>query len=65
MFKAASIIYIIFTGLYVLFSASIVYHLARYTLPDKYTPRIIIEAYIILSAVFLLTALFFLFQIPS
>lgn len=65
MFKIASLIYIIFTGLYVLFSVSVIYHLTRYTLPDKHVPQIVIEAYTILSAVFLLTALFFLFQIPS
>lgn len=64
MFKIASLVYITFAGVYVLFSASIIYHLMRYTLPHQHAPRIIMEAYILLSAVFLLIALLFLFQIP-
>lgn len=64
MFKVASIIYIAFTLLYVLFSIAVVYHLRQYTLPHRPAPRIIIAVYVLLSAIFLLLALFFLFRIP-
>ena len=64
MFAPASIIFIIFTLLYGLLTAAIIYHLRQYTLPGHTTPRMVLTIFLFLASLLWLFALFFLFQIP-
>lgn len=64
MFIFASIIFIIFTALYGLFAAAILYHLKQYTLPDHPAPRIVTSAFLFLSVLFWLFSVTFLLKIP-
>lgn len=65
MFAAALIILILFTLLYGLFASAIFYHLKQYTIAGHPQPRIITLVFFFLSGFFWLSALYFLFQIPS
>lgn len=64
MFLIALVIFILFSILYFLFSAAILYHLYQYTLPGYPSPRIITIIFVFLSVLFWLFSLTFLFKIP-
>lgn len=63
MFTLLLIIFIIFTVVYGLFSAAIIYHLKQYTVPGNYESRIVITSYIFLSVLFWFFAIYFLLEI--
>ena len=65
MFKFLLGFFIIFTLIYALFMAAVVYHIRQYTLPEKHLPRLVTTAFIFLSGLFWLFALYFLFKIPK
>lgn len=65
MFYGAAAVFILFTLLYALFSAAVVYHIRQYDLPDYPAPRIVLVSFFFLSALFWLFSTYFLFQIPS
>lgn len=63
MFITAVIIFILFTSLYALFAAAIIYHLRQYTLPGRHVPHIVMVIFLFLSALFWLFALYFLIKL--
>lgn len=65
MFLIALAIFIAFSLIYLLLSAAIFYHLRQYTLPGRPAPRIIMLAFIFLSALFWLFSATFLLKIPT
>ncbi len=65
MFLILISIFALFTGLLVLFSASILYHLKHYTLPGSPAPRIIIGLYLSLSGFLWILGLYFLLQLRA
>lgn len=65
MFTFSLLIFIIFTSLYVLFSAAALYHLKHFTLPGRVETRLAISLFLFLSLVLWLLSLLFLFKIPS
>lgn len=64
MFIAILVFFIVFTVLYVLFAAAIIYHLRQYTLPGHPTSKIVISIFLFLATLFWLFSLTFLFKIP-
>lgn len=65
MFTIVAVIFVLFTVLYGLFASALIYHLRQYTLPGYPLPRIVMTAFLFLSGLFWLFALYFLFKIPA
>lgn len=65
MFLIAFAFFLVFTILYALFSAAIIYHLRQYTLPEHPAPRVVIVLFCFISSLFWLFALTFLIKIPK
>lgn len=64
MFLVAFAFFLVFTILYVLFSAAIIYHLRQYTLTGYPAPRVVVVLFCFISSLFWLFALTFLIKIP-
>lgn len=65
MFAIAAVIFIIFTLVYALSSAAIIYHLLQYSLPGYHVPHLVIAMHILISLIFWLISLVFLLRIPA
>lgn len=63
-FVAISIFFILFTVVYALFAAAILYHLRQYTLSDHPAPRVFTALFLVLASLLWLLSLYFLFSIP-
>lgn len=64
MFIPILVFFIVFTVLYVLFAAAIIYHLRQYTLSEHPASKVVISVFLFLAALFWLFSLTFLFKIP-
>lgn len=59
----ASLIFIIFTALYILAAAAVIYHLKEYALPGYRAPKIVTAVFLALSGILWLSGLVFVFQL--
>lgn len=57
-------IFIIFIGLWIFFTAAVIFHLRKYTLPGWSAPKLVLPIFFVLSAILFLFALYFFFRIP-
>ena len=65
MFLTALGIFIVFTLVYGFFASAIIYHLRKFTLPEKQAPKIVVSSFLFLAGLFWVFALTFLFKIPT
>jgi len=63
MFAILFLIFIVFTLVYGLFSAAILYHLNQYAVPGNTQSRVVISSFIFLSLLFWFFAIYFLVEI--
>lgn len=65
MFPLLSIIFLLFTLLYAVFTGSVIYHFRVFVLPSQKFARIIVPIFVIVSALLWLSALYFLMQLRT
>jgi len=65
VFFIAVIAFALFSVIYLIIAASIIYHLRAFSPPGRAAPYIISTVFIIVSCLLWLAGLFFLFQLPQ
>lgn len=63
MFTILFIVFLLFSLVYGLFSAAIIYHLRQYEVPHTTAPRAVIASFLFLSFLFWSFAIYFLIEI--
>jgi len=65
IFFIAALAFALFSLIYLVITASIIYHLRMFSIPGRATPYITSTVFTVVSSLLWLAALFFLFKLPQ